>query len=127
MRSIVICRKCGEEKPNAGDHFCFRCYRERKRAEMRERELRSPGINPVQCKVLGAYNQLVRALATLRVCEADVLKIRHIVTPYLQVIEDLLDLSDGAPTVPVEIIEPDELPDETPTPIDFFGAGRNGA
>jgi hypothetical protein len=93
MRREDGCINCGEVREIAAHGLCFTCYRRQERADDRgfpAVDLHNPGIHREQKKLLRGFTSVMAGLSDLGVQKDDVLKIRHMLEPYLKLIAEFL-------------------------------------
>jgi hypothetical protein len=78
--------------------LCYKCYRAEERA--RERPLpdrHNPGLRREHKKIFKAFSQVMGGLTDLGVVRDDVLDIRKILQPYVELIQEYLDVVSPEP------------------------------
>jgi hypothetical protein len=93
MRNCESCINCGEVREIAAHGLCFRCYRQRERAEDQKfaaLDRHVPAIRREQKKIFRGFTNMMVGLADLGVQSADVLEIRRIIDPYIAPIAQFL-------------------------------------
>ena len=87
------CINCGEIREIAGKHLCFKCYRQKERADDRKFggvDHHNPGIRREHKKLFRGFTSVMVGLSDLGVSNADVLRIRRIIDGYLSPIAKFL-------------------------------------
>jgi len=85
-RKTEGCTNCGEIREIAAHGLCFKCYRRNDRAGDRAFatvDRHNPAIRQEHKKLFRGFTGLMVCLSDLGVSDADVLRIREIINPYL--------------------------------------------
>lgn len=109
MRKTDGCLNCGEVREIAAHGLCFRCYRKDERAEERKFapvDRHNPGIRREHEKLFRGFISVMTGLAALGVQHPDVLAIRRVLSPYLELIQQFLDVSAGTNESPGTVATP---------------------
>src|SRR5438477_145298 len=112
MRKTAQCMNCGEVREIAAHGLCFTCYRRSERRVDRSVDRHSPGIRRDDFRLVSSYCQILKALSSIGVGQADVEQVRRILAPYLEPIAPLLTIDAGAGDVEDQLHGPDEERDE---------------
>jgi hypothetical protein len=109
------CLTCNEMKAIAARGLCYKCYRAEERSRERATPDRhNPGMRREHKKILKAFSSIMVGLADMGCVRDDIFDIRKILQPYLEPIEQYLNLN--APEPPPEETAPDPEPPDDPPP-----------
>lgn len=98
-RSEVVCINCQRKREHAAHGLCFECYRREERDRKEARVLvdrHSPGIRRDEKKFIAAYAALMCVLSDLHLSDADIVRVRGVVVPYLgDHVREVLGIGDN--------------------------------